>query len=131
MHDAQYASGAVAFLHTVFLCVGSQFAETRHLSTQLVDVAHGEVGTCLLCHSQQVEHGVGAASHGYVESHGIEQSLTSGYAAWQHALVAIVIVCHGISHDEASCIAEELHPVGVCGQYGAVARQRQTYGLSE
>ena len=57
--DAEDAAGAVALLHAVLLRVRCQLAQTGRLAAQGVDVLHGEVHPTLLCHGQQVQHGVG------------------------------------------------------------------------
>ena len=78
-----------------------------------------------------MEHGVGAAAHGDVESHGIEESLTCGYRAWEHAFIAVLIVGQGILHNLTGSLTEQLYAVGMRGQDGAVARQCQSYGLRQ
>ena len=78
-----------------------------------------------------MQYGVGAGTHGYVQSHGIHESLTSGYAAGQNALVAVLVVCKGILHYLSGSILEELYAIGMCGQDGAIAGQRQAYALGE
>ena len=120
-----------ALLHTVFLCVGSKFAETRHLAAQCVDVAHLEFGTSLLCHSQEMKHGVSASAHSDVECHGIEESLACGNALGQYTLVAILIICHRVLHNLTSSVAEELYAVFVSGKDSTVARKRETDSLGE
>ena len=52
VEDTKDTTCTSALLYTVFLCVGRQLTEARHLAAQFVDVAHLEVGTCFLCHSQ-------------------------------------------------------------------------------
>ena len=120
---AEYAAGAVAVLHGIFWRVGRQFAQAGYAAAQRVDVLHREVHAALLCHGQQVQYGVGAAAHGDVETHGVEESRPRGYAAWQHALVAVFIVGEGVLDDLPCRPAEQFHALGVAGQDGAVAGQ--------
>ena len=129
--DTENTTGTVALLHTILLGVGRELAQARHLTTQLVNVGHLEICLCLLCHCQQMEHGVGAAAHGDVEGHGIEESIAGGYAAGQHTLVTLFIIFQSILHDETGSILEELDTVLVRGKNCAVARQGKTDGLGE
>ena len=131
VHYAEYAARAATLLDAVFLGVGRQLAKARHSAAKLVDVGHGEVGAGLLRHGQQMEHCVGASAHGYVERHGIEERLPRGYVARQHALVAILVVCHGVVYNLPGGVAEQLNPVFMGGQYGAVAGQGLSDGLGE
>lgn len=63
---AKHTTSAVTLLHRVALRVGRQFTKAWHMTAQLVNVLHLEVDTGLIGHSQQVEHGVGRAAHGYI-----------------------------------------------------------------
>ena len=129
--NAKYAACASALLYAIFLSVRSKLAQAWHLAAQLVNVLHAEVGSGLLSHSQQVQHGIGASSHGYVERHGIEESLPRGDALWQHALVAILIVCVGVLDNLPCGGLEEFYAVLVGSKNCTVARQRQADGLCE
>ena len=74
---------------------------------------------------------VGAAAHGDVESHGVEESVACGNVAWQHALIAILIIGHRVLHDLTGSLLEQLYAVLVRGKDGSVAGQRQANGLCE
>ena len=78
-----------------------------------------------------MEHGVGGATHGDVERHGVEEGVACGDASWQHAVVAVAVVSEGVVHDEPGGILEEAHAVDVGGHDGAVAGQRETDGFGE
>ena len=78
-----------------------------------------------------MQHGIGASSHGYVERHGIEESLPRGDALWQHALVAILIVCVGVLDNLPCGGLEEFYAVLMGSKNCTVARQRQADGLCE
>ena len=78
-----------------------------------------------------MEHRIGGATHGDVECHGIHKGLARGYRAWQHALVAVFIVGQRILHHLSGCLFEQFDAVGMGGQYGAVARQRESDGLGQ
>ena len=129
--DAQDATRTVALLHAVTLRVRSQLAEARHFTRERIDVRHFEVDTRLLRYRQQVKDRIGAATHGYVERHGVEECLACGYGAWEHALVALLIIGERIVDNLPCRVAEEGDSVLVSGQYGAVTRQRQSNGLGE
>ena len=129
--QVEHTAGTAALLHAVLLAVGSQFAQEGSLAREFVHILHGEVHLGLLSHGKQVQNGVGAGTHGYVQSHGIHESLTSCYAAGQDTLVAILVVCKGILHYLSGSILEELYAVGMCGQDGAVAGQGQADALGE
>ena len=129
--EVEHTAGTSALLHAVLLAVGGQFAEERSLARKFVHILHGEVHLGLLRYGQQMQHGVGAGSHGYVQGHGIEESLACGYAAGQNALVTILVVGKGVLYYLPGGVLEELHTVGVCGQDGSVAGQGQAYALGE
>ena len=129
--DAEDASGAVAVFDAVLLCVGCELAEAGHSAREGVDILHGEVHFSLLGDGEQVEYGVGAASHGDVECHGVEEGLARGDAAWQHALVVVLVVGECVPDDLSCCLLHEPYAVLVCGEYGAVAGQSQSYGFGE
>ena len=129
--QVEHTTGTTALLHAVLLAVGSQLAQEGSLAREFVHILHGEVHLCLLCHGQQVQHGVGACAHGDVQGHGIHESLTSGNATGQNALVAILIVCKGILHYLSGSILEELYAVGMGSQDGTVAGERQADTLGE
>ena len=111
--------------------VRGQLAEAGHAAAQLVDVLHAEVHTGLVGYGQKVEHGVGGAAHGDVERHGVEESLAGGDGAGEHAFVALFVVLQRVRHDEACGILEEAEAVGVGGENGAVAGQRESECFSE
>ena len=131
VQDAEDAASTTTLLHTVFLRVGSELTQTGHMTAQAVNVLHLKVGTSLLSHSQEMEHGVGAAAHGDVESHGVEESIACGNVAWQHTLIAILIIGHRVLHDLTGSLLEQLYAVLVRGKDGSVAGQRQANGLCE
>ena len=78
-----------------------------------------------------MQHGVGAAAHGDVECHGIEKSLARGYASGEHTFVALFIIAHGIGHNLPCRIHKQANTVLMCGQYRAVAGERQTDGFCQ
>ena len=123
VEDAEDTTSTSALLHTVLLRVGREFAEAGHLAAQGIDIFHREVGTSLLGHSQQVEHGIRRTAHRDIERHRIHEGLTGGNATRQHALVAVLIVGEGILHHLTGSSLEEFDAVGMCGKDGAVARQ--------
>ena len=122
-HYAENAARTVLFLDAVLLPVGCKFAEEGYLAAQGVNVLHLEINFAFLSHGQQMEHGVGRGAHSNVERHGIEEGLSSGDAAGQDTLVAVLIVCEGVLYDEAGSILEELYAILVCSQDAAVAGQ--------
>ena len=78
-----------------------------------------------------MEHGVGAAAHGDVEGHGIEERFPGGDAAGQYALVAILIVGQCVLHNLSGGILEESDAVFMGGEDGTVAGQGETDGLGQ
>ena len=129
--QVEHTSGTTALLHAVLLAVGSQFAQEGSLAREFVHILHGEVHLGLLSHGKQVQNGVSAGTHCYVQSHGIHESLTSGNATRQNALIAILVVCEGILHYLTGSILEELYAIGMGSQNGTVAGQRKTDTLGE
>ena len=131
VHNAKYATGTVALLHAVLLRVWSQLAKARHMTTETVDVRHRKVYASLLRHGKKMEDSVGAAAHGNVERHGIEERLTGGNAARKNRVVAILIVSKGVLHNLTCCVAEKTDTIGMRGKDGAVAGQSQSDGFGE
>lgn len=131
VHNAKYATGTIALLHAVLLRVRCQLAKAGDMTTEAVDVCHRKVYAFLLRHGKKMEDGVGAAAHGNVERHGIEERLTGGNAARKNRVVAVLIVSKGVLHDLTCCVAEKTDTVGMRGKDGAVAGQSQSDGLGE
>ena len=98
---------------------------------QHIDIFHCKVGTGFVSHGKQMQHGVGAAAHGNVESHGIEHCLTCGNASRQYRFIALIVVTMAVVDDNLCRFLEQLAAVGVSGKYGAVAGKCQAYGLVE
>jgi hypothetical protein len=67
--------------------------------------------------------------HSDVERHGVHKGVARGDAAGQHAVVAVLIVGQRVPHNLARSLLEELDAVGMCGQDGAVAGEREADGL--
>ena len=131
VQNSENTTCTVALLYAILLSIRRELAQARHVTAQAVDVSHCEFGLSLLSDSEQVEHGVGAATHGNIKSHGIEESVASGYAARQHALVAVLIVGEGVLHNLACSCLEEFDTVLVSCEDGAVARQSHTDSLGK
>ena len=128
---SENTTSTVALLYTILLGVWRELAQARHVTAQAVDVSHCKFGLSLLSDSEQVEHGVGAATHGNIKSHGIEESVASGYAARKYALVAVLIVGEGVLHNLTGCSLEEFDTVLVSCEDSAVARQSHTDGFGK
>ena len=131
VQDTEDTTCAVTLLYTVFLGVRAQLAEARHLAAQLVDVFHLEICASFLSYCQQMEHSVGASAHGDVQGHGVEECIAGSDAAWQYALVAVLIICISVLNYLACSIFKELDAVLVGSKNGSVAWQTQTDGLGE
>ena len=130
-HQSHHAAGSAKLLHAVLLTVGSQLHQEGRLAREGVYVVHREVHPSLLCHGQQVQDRVGRGTHGYIHCHGVQESLAGGNAAWQHALVAILVVGHCVLHNQPGRLSHQSLTVLMRGQYGAVAGQRQANGLRQ
>ena len=130
-HQAHHAASATKLLNAILLAVGGQFHEEGCLARESVDIVHREVNPSLLGNGEQMEHGVGGGSHGYIHCHGVEECLTGGYAARQHTLVAILVIGQRVLHNQAGCLLHQALTVLMGSQYSAVARQRETDGLCQ
>ena len=128
-----YREDAACSVHILDMVVGvgRHLAQHGCLAREGVDVGHGEVGAGLVGHCQQVEHGVGGATHGNVEGHGVEHCLAGGDAAWEHAEVAVAVVGVGVLHNLGGSLFEEFAAVDVCRHHSAVAGERETDGFVE
>ncbi len=82
-------------------------------------------------YGQQMKHGVGGASHRYVESHGVEDGGARGYAAGEYGFIAVAVIAEGVVNYHPGSTAEQFKSVHVGGHYSAVARQSQPYGFVE
>ena len=129
--DTENAACAILLLDAVLLPVGGELAEERGLAREGVNVLHREIHLSLLGNSQQVEHRIRRGTHRYIERHGVEESLTGGYASWQYALVAVFVVSKGVLDDKLCSVLEELDAVLVRSEYTTVAWQRKADGLSQ
>ena len=130
-HQSHHAAGSTKLLHAVLLTVGGQLHQEGRFAREGVYVVHREVHPSLLCHGQQVQHRVGRGTHGYIHCHGVQESLAGGNAAWQHALVAILVVGHCVLHNQSGRLSHQSLTVLMRGQNGAVAGQRQADGLRQ
>src|SRR5690606_8058629 len=95
------------------------------------DVVQREVELGLLGRGEQVQDGVGGATHGDVHGHGVLERGTVGDGARQHGGVVVEVVGLGDVHNRAAGVLVQILAGGVRGQRGAVARQRQAQGLGE
>ena len=129
--DAEDAACTVLLLHRILLRIGSKFAEARNHAAQTVDVLHLEIHATLLRYGKQVKHGVRRATHGDVEGHGVEECCTSGDAAWQNALVALLIIFQCVLDNQLCGVLEELDTIHVGSQNRTVAGQRESDGLGK
>ena len=127
----EYSTCAVAVFDAVLLGVGCELAEAWHAARECVDILHGEIYLAFLGDGQEVEDGVGAASHGDVECHGVEEGLAGGYAAREHALVAVLVVGECVPDNLSGGLLHEAHAVAVCGEDGAVAGQCESNGFGQ
>ena len=76
---------------------------------------------------KQVKHRIRRASHGDIQRHGIQESLTGGDAAGQHAFVPFLVILIGILYNQFGGISKQLLTVSVGSYNRAVARKRQPY----
>ena len=129
--NAENTASTSALLNRVFLGVRSELTQTGHTARKLVDILHREVCTSLLGYGQQMEHSIGAATHGNIKSHCIHKGLAGGDAARQYALIAVLVIGKGILHHLTGCCLEEFHTVGMGSKDGTVARQREADCLGE
>src|SRR5690606_7719646 len=106
-------------------------AQVGHAARQLVDVRQGEVHFSFLGGGQQVQDGVGGATHGDVQGHGVLEGLEAGDRARQHAGVVLFVVALGDLDDGTAGLQEEFLAVAVGGQHGAVAGQAEADGLHQ
>ena len=129
--NTQYTAGAVFFLDTVFLPVGSQLAQEWHLAAEGIDILHCKVNVRLLGDCQQMQNRIGACTHGNVQCHCIQESLACSDGPGQYAVVSVAIILPCIFHQDTRCIPEQLNTVDVCCQDTAVAGKGQAYGLGK
>ena len=129
--NRRHATGAMHVFHVIFLRRRSDLAQIRHQTAQTVDVAHGERDLGLTRGGQQMQHGVGRAAHGDVETHGVLEGGEVGDRTRQHARVVLFVITARQLHDQPSGFEEQLAPLGMGGQQRSVARQTQTQRLGQ
>ena len=78
-----------------------------------------------------MQHGIGRATHGDVQCHGIEERLACSDALGQYAFVAIAVVLVGILHHEACSLLEEFDTVLMCCHDSTIAGEGKSDSLVE
>ena len=115
----------------VFLGIGRYLADARDLARKRVDVLHREVRSRLAGDCQQVKDGIGGASHGDVQGHGVQECRAGGDAARKHGLIVFLIIFARV-FDYLPCgFQEELLAEGVSREDCAVAGKCEADGLRE
>ena len=106
----------------VLLRVGRYLAQLGHNAREAVNVGHGEVDASFLGDGQQVQDGVGGATHGDVQRDAVLEGLEA-HGARQHRFVILLVVLTGQFHDAVTGALEQLFAVGVGCHHRAVAGQ--------
>ena len=128
-HDGYDTTCTVHVLHVVFLRVRSNLTQAGRLARQHVNVFHLEVGSSLVGHGQQVKHRIGRTSHGYIQRHGVKESLASGDATGKYTLVAFLIVFVSVLYNQFGSVLEQFPTILVCSHNCSIARQSQSDGF--
>ena len=129
--DRHNPACAVHIFHMVFLRGGRHLAQAGHFAAQAVNVGHPEIHPGLIGGSQQMQNGIGAATHGYVQAHGVFESLFGGNRARQHTGIVVLVIALGQRHDQMAGLYEQILALGMCGQQRTIARQRKPQGLGQ
>ena len=111
--------------------VGGDLAQAGHAARDRVDVVEREVDAGLVGDGEDVQDGVGGASHGHVQAHGVLEGGLRGDGARQDRVVLVVVVGAAHVDDARAGLGEELLAFDLGGQGGAVAGQGQADGLVE
>ena len=112
--DRHDAAGAMHVLEVV-VARRRHFAKVGNLARQAVDVAQVEVDLAFLRGGQQVQHGVGRATHGDVQRHGVLERRLARDVTRQDTGVVFLVVAPGQVDDGAAGLAEKLLAVRVRG----------------
>ncbi len=129
--DAHDAARAMHIFHVVFLRCRRYLGEAGHTAREAVDVLHGEVDASLAGSGQQVQHRVAGAAHGDVQRHGVFEGLECGDIARQHRGIILLVVALAQFDGKAASAQEQLFAIGVGGEQGAVAGQREAQGFGQ
>ena len=78
-----------------------------------------------------MEHSVCRGSHGYVESHGVEECLACRYRAWQDRVIPILIIRECVPYYLSRSVLEQLDTVYMSGEDGAIAGEGESESLCE
>ena len=119
------ATGTVDVFHMHIFDIWRDLAQTGHLAAEPIHVGHGEVNFTLMRDGQQVQHGIGRATHCDVEAHGIFKGIKRRNLARQEAFFVQIIVSFGDLDDPATSLEKQLFAVRVRSKRRAVARQGQ------
>ena len=124
--DPQYATGTMHIFHMVFLRARRHLTQLRHFAGQLVDITHGEIDFGFLRCRQQVQNGIGRATHRDIQCHGVLKRRFAGDIAWQRGSIILLVVAFGQFNDALACGKEQLFTIGMGRQQRAIARLRKT-----
>ena len=89
--DAKDPPRAVNILHVVFLGRRSDFTQVGDPSAKVINIGHTKFHPSLVGRCQQVQHGIGRATHGDVQGYGVVESLAVGDGAGQGPFVTLLI----------------------------------------
>jgi hypothetical protein len=100
--DAHDAAGAMDVLDVVFVGHRRHLAQAGHLTRNAVDVGHLEIDASLLRRSENVQHGVGRATHRHIEGHGVLEGLEGSDRTRQDRSIVLLVVAATQFDDSAS-----------------------------
>ena len=129
--DGDHAARPVHVLDMIDGGIGGYFADTGDFAGQGVDIGHGKVHPRFPGDGQQVQDRIGGPAHRDIQRHRIQEGGTGGDAARKDPVVAVPVVFPRILHDEGRGFPEQLRPVHMRRDDGAVAGQRQADGLGQ
>jgi len=122
IEDTKDTPSPVDILDVVFISIGCHLTQTRCLPGKIIDIVHGERHTGFVGNGQQVQHRVGGASHGDIQSHGIQESLAGSDGEGQYPFVPIFVISIGIADNPFGRFLKQGQTVGVRSHDGTVSR---------
>ena len=78
-----------------------------------------------------MQNSIGTASHGYVKSHGIEESISCSDVTRQHALIAILVIGQCVLDDLSCSLLKEFNAVDMRGEDRTIAWKTKTNSLCQ
>ncbi|CAB4576842.1 unannotated protein [freshwater metagenome] len=117
------APRTVNVFDVVLLSRRCNLADVRQPTTERVDVCHREIDFTFVGCSEDVQNGVGAATHSDVECHGVLERRLVGNYPGKYGVIVLLVVANCEIDDCSTRLQEQLLPIGMGRQKRSVTRK--------